>query len=62
MMDDEEDDFPCDPALENMMERFYLYERAIAVWLHTDNQNDKAEMERLSEEFEKASDEWFALQ
>ena len=62
MMGDEEDDCPYDAALENMIERFYLYERAIEVWLRTGKQNDKIMMDRLRGTYEKASDQWFALQ
>jgi hypothetical protein len=62
MMDDEEDDFPSDAAFEKMMAQFYLYERAIDVWLRTGKQNDKVMMDRLRGAYETAVDEWYALQ
>jgi hypothetical protein len=62
MMGDEEDDCPYDAALEKMMEQFYLYERAIDVWLRTGQPSDKVMMDRLRGTYEKASDQWFALQ
>ncbi len=49
-------------ALEKMMEQFYLYERAIDVWLRTGKQNDKTMMDGVRGAYETSVDEWFALQ
>jgi hypothetical protein len=49
-------------ALEEMIEQFYLYERAIDVWLRTGRQDDKAMMDGLRGAYEIAVDEWYALQ
>ncbi len=49
-------------ALEQMIEQFYLYERAIDVWLRTSKQNDKVMVDGLRDDFENAVDEWYSLQ
>ena len=49
-------------ALEQMMEQFYLYERAIDVWLRTSRQDDKAMMDGLRGAYETAVEEWYSLQ
>jgi hypothetical protein len=62
MISDAGDRSLFEAALEKMMEQFYLYERAIDVWQRTGKQNDKVMMDRLRGVYEKAVDEWYALQ
>jgi hypothetical protein len=62
MISDAGDRSLFEAALEKMMEQFYLYERAIDVWQRTGKQNDKVMMDRLRGVYEKAVDEWCALQ
>jgi hypothetical protein len=45
-----------------MMEQFYLYERAIGIWLRTGKQNDKMMMDRLRNSYEISVKEWCVLQ
>ena len=60
MISDTGDRSPSEAALEKMMEQFYLYERAIDVWLRTGKQNDKVMMDRLRGVYENAVEEWYA--
>ncbi len=59
MISDAVDCSPSEAALKKMMEQFYLYERAIDVWLRTGQQNDKVMMDRLRVVYENAVEQWF---